>query len=337
MKAVVLRFLFRVVISLTITVLLAPFGHQPLSAQTRPDTLPLTIQGSVVSRPSGSPLAGAVIRVGATAMVVSGEGGGFRLEGIPPGTHRVVVTCLGHQPLETDVTFSRSGSLVLPLVAVEPLLATGEQGSIRGRLRVTGGEGSTEGGTVTLPELGLARITGRDGTFLFPEVPAGTHAVTVALLGYSERRESVEVVAGRMTELDIPLFVEPIPLEGITVTARPRWIVSTGLFRRLENRNAYTGRAWTREEIERLDPVFVQDLVESLPGVSYDPVEGYRAQRRGCRLALYIDDAPMPGFDLAVLDPRQIEAIEVYYGGGLRIPAEYGSRHCGVILVWLRH
>ena len=37
------------------------------------------------------------------------------------------------------------------------------------------------------------------------------------------------------------------------------------------------------------------------------------------------------------LDPRQIEAMEVYYGGGMRIPVEYGSRHCGVILVWLRH
>lgn len=312
-------------------------GRRPGLAQTPADTLPLTILGKVVGLPSGEPLMGAVIRIEGLATVVSREGGEFRLEGIRPGTLRVVVTCLGYQRLETDVAFLRSGSLVLPLVSTEPPPGGGEPGAIRGRVRVAGGNEGAEGAAVTLPGLGLTRIADRTGAFTFPEVRPGIHVITVGLLGYATRGDSVEVLPGRITELDVPLSIEPIPIEGITVTARSRWIASTGLYRRLENRNAYTGRVWTREEIEKVDPVFVQDLVENVPGVSYDPVEGYRTQARRCRLAVYVDDAPMPGFDLRLLEPRQIEAIEVYYGGMTRMPVEYGYKHCGVILVWLRH
>jgi len=281
---------------------------------------------------------GALIRIAGVETQVSGERGEFRLEGIRPGTRKMVVTCLGYRPLETDVTFVRSGELVLPLAPAEPRATDAQVGAIRGRVRVAGGREALEGATITLPALGLARVTDREGAFSFPDVPPGLHAISIALLGYAKRVDSVQVAAGRVTDLDVPLSVEPIPLEGITVTAEPRWLASTGFYRRIENRYAYyPGRAWTREEIEKLDPLFIQDLVESVPGVSYDPARGYTTRSRSCRLALYVDDAPMPDFDLRVLDPRQIEAMEVYYGGMSQMPTEYGHKHCGVILVWLRH
>ena len=44
-----------------------------------------------------------------------------------------------------------------------------------------------------------------------------------------------------------------------------------------------------------------------------------------------------PHFDLDLIEPRHIEALEVYYGNSAEMPVEYGWKHCGVILVWLKH
>jgi hypothetical protein len=55
---------------------------------------------------------------------------------------------------------------------------------------------------------------------------------------------------------------------------------------------------------------------------------------RGCRLAIFVDDFRMdPWFDLDHIDPRRVEALEVYHGTPM--PSRY-LRECGVILVWLK-
>jgi hypothetical protein len=51
-------------------------------------------------------------------------------------------------------------------------------------------------------------------------------------------------------------------------------------------------------------------------------------------MQVYID-ARMDDFDLDKLEPRLVEALEVYHGNQAEIPPGYGP--CGVIFVWLKH
>jgi hypothetical protein len=135
-------------------------------------------------------------------------------------------------------------------------------------------------------------------------------------------------------ELTVELPVQPIPLEGFTVTAQahPRWLVSSGFFRR--RGRAYEGKQWTRGELAELDPVFLQDVLATVPGIRSRGSDGMYG-RGQCRLSVFVDDFEMEDwFDLDMIDPRNVEALEVFHGIGK--PGEF-FWHCGVVLVWLKH
>lgn len=52
-------------------------------------------------------------------------------------------------------------------------------------------------------------------------------------------------------------------------------------------------------------------------------------------MLLFVDDFRWDDFDLDMIDPRNIEALEVYAGNAAELPGGYGT--CGVIWVWLKH
>jgi hypothetical protein len=84
--------------------------------------------------------------------------------------------------------------------------------------------------------------------------------------------------------------------------------------------------------------VFVEELATQVLGVRRGLSRAGKKiliGRRGCRLRLYIDDVLMDGFNLDHLEPRNIQALEVWHGNKAEKPGEY--RHCGVILAWLKH
>ena len=86
--------------------------------------------------------------------------------------------------------------------------------------------------------------------------------------------------------------------------------------------------------MEEADPMFIGDLISTVPGVRSMGMEGHYG-RRGCKLTVFVDDVIMDDwFHLDLLEPRNIEALEVYQGQGK--PGEF-FWHCGVILVWLTH
>jgi hypothetical protein len=87
-------------------------------------------------------------------------------------------------------------------------------------------------------------------------------------------------------------------------------------------------------ELEEMDPMFVGDVITTVPGVRSMGADGYFG-RRQCRLSVFVDDMLMDrSFHLDMLEPRNIEALEVYHGLGK--PGEF-FWHCGVVLVWLKH
>lgn len=63
--------------------------------------------GRVLMDSTQGPIAGAEITLStATQTVVSNDAGEFRLSGVPPGQHRVLVRRLGYGPLDTTITFA---------------------------------------------------------------------------------------------------------------------------------------------------------------------------------------------------------------------------------------
>lgn len=323
-----------------------------LKAQERPDTTLVTVTGTIVDLYTRQPVRNVMIQLPDLDITLFTDNDGrFTLPPLRRGAFRMVLRKLGYAPTEGDFTVDRGGSFELALTPdyeVDP----SARGSVLGWVTDGATGAPLESAVISLDPLGIRRLSDARGWFDLGEVPGGGYVLTVESLGHETRTDSIRVLGGRTLEIRVQLYTEPIELEGITVSARSRFLETAGFFRR--QGQGYTGRQWTAEEIEMKDRVFVEDLVTELIGVR--PGRSRRGQKvifarggahGGCALALYIDDVLMndptdpigPHFDLDLIDPRHIEALEVYYGNLAEMPAEYGlwRGHCGVILVWLKH
>jgi hypothetical protein len=288
--------------------------------------------GQVVDLTTGRPLENALIRVrGLGVHALSDSTGQFQLKDTRPGVYRMNITCPGYREVAGDFTVIRQGSFRIALSPVE-LGPDAEPGRIVGRVYAPETGDPIPDAEVSIADLRLRRTTNRTGWFEFPEVPPGIHVLRAVFLGRETREDSVFLDDNQLLEIEVQLPIEPIPVEGITITAHPRWLVASGFFRR--RGRGYEGRQWTRAELEEVDPVFLQDVISTVPGVRSMGAEGLYGRRR-CRLTVFVDDVEMDDwFHLDLLEPRNIEALEVYHGVGK--PGEF-FWYCGVILVWLKH
>ncbi len=308
-----------------------------LAGQEPADTSRVTITGTVVDRYTRQSVRNALVQLPELDRTVfSDDDGRFTLPDLRRGVYTMVVRKAGYVPSEGDFTVERAGTFELVLTPVTPSDPTA-RGSVIGWVTDGSSGRPVASATVSISSLGLRRLTDRRGWFDLGELPSGAYLLGVESLSYETLEDSIHVPGGQTLEVRIPLATEPIELEGITVTAHSRFLESAGIFRR--QGKGYSGRQWLAEEIEELDPVFVEDLVTQVIGLRRGRTRGGEKAifgRRGCRLSLYIDDVLMNDFDLDHLEPRNIQALEVWHGNRAEMPVEYLS-HCGVILVWLRH
>lgn len=304
-----------------------------LSPQVRSDTLRITVVGRVVDRVTGLGVENAVIRVPELGLhVLSDSTGHFPLPGLTPGVFQMTVSCLGYSAEEGEFTVLREGSFEIALSPVD-FDPNAEPGRILGRVKAAETGDPIQDAEVLLADVGMRRGTSSTGWFEFPEIPPGTHVLKVSFLGRETQVDTVFLGENQLLEVDIPLPIEPISLEGITVTAYPRWLVASGFFRR-RGRN-YEGRQWTSDELEEIAPMFLGDVIETIPGVRRSGVKGDLFGRGRCKLTVFVDDVEMDDwFSLDQLDPLRVEALEVYHGSPK--PGEF-FWYCGVVLVWLKH
>jgi hypothetical protein len=307
-----------------------------LSGQEPPDTALISITGTVVDARTHKPVAGALISLPAQGLsVVAGRDGAFSLGSLRRGTYQLVVSCRGYRTSQGDLAVVRTGSLRLDLVP-EAEADTLLLGRVVGRVTdLKTGQPLPLVSIAILPE-GSGQISDAEGRFLFPLVPPGPHLLRVEALGYQPREDSVNVAEGVTLDVGIPLSPAPLALAGITVTMRSRFLESAGFFRRKEAN--YNGRQWMATELAAIDPMFLEDVISTVPAVrqrrSLTGRKVYEG-RLGCRMQVYIDDVRMDDFDLDKLEPRFVEALEVYHGNLAEMPPGYGN--CGVIFVWLKH
>ncbi len=180
------------------------------------------------------------------------------------------------------------------------------------------------------------RITDATGHFRFDRVPAGDYRLVVTFIGYHDLTDTLSVPAESDLSLDLKLSVSPITLEPLVVVTRRQNPLMEGFERR---RAQSVGSFVTREQIEERHPIYVSQLLMTVPGVRVVPVSGWGYAvflREGCRPVIWIDGVRIE-HDNAVdqmLDPEDVEAIEVYRGA--EVPIQFGPTPCGAVVFWTR-
>ena len=293
-----------------------------------------TIVVEVVDRATERPLENVVVQLpDAGIQAITDADGRVRLEGLGRGTYRMILSRPGYEKEEGDFAVLRSGALRIGLQPLD-ISSDASTGIIVGRVSARGSGEPLSAVTVTLVGTELRAETMSDGLFEIRNVPPGRYVLRAERLGMATREDSIFVPPGRGLEVNVRLSTRPIPLEGFTVTAHSKWLVTSGFFRRQKTR--YEGQQWDRTLLEQLRPEILQDVLETVPWVISTPTRGYMYRGR-CRMTVFVDDLMMPSwFDVDMIAPDRIEALEVYHGAGSTMPIEY-QRYCGVILVWLKH
>lgn len=198
-------------------------------------------------------------------------------------------------------------------------------------------------GIVLRPENGedvIRRAADEEGRFGFPLLPAGSYAIEIQALGYHAIRETVPI--RRVAEVQVTVEMIPVALEldAVVVVTERRGRLDLAGFN--DRRQSGFGRYLTREDIERRNPLYVSDLLRTVPGVRVVPGgfgSGNEVRLRGgCRPTVFIDGlrvAAIEGFGIDdLLMAYDIEGIEVYQG--IQTPVQFQGGSCGSIVVWTR-
>ncbi len=184
------------------------------------------------------------------------------------------------------------------------------------------------------------RRTDAQGRFAFVDVPPGTYALTLTLLGHVTLHDTLDVQEGADTEVVSELSISPIPLDPI-VTVVPRRPLLQGFERRRKTgRGAYLGR----EEIVGMNAVRVGDLLRGFAGTSVVRLDhgGYGVRMRdGCAPSIWVngvrtvnDRRSEIGLD-EIVEPLEVVGIEVYRDPAA-MPAQFTTGSCGAVLFWTR-
>ena len=161
----------------------------------------------------------------------------------------------------TSVSTSDSASPVALLRGV---------GRVRGH--VTGATGRPiSGARVTVWGTGMETVTSSDGEFTLGNLPGGTHTLEARALGFAPALQPVDIVSGTPGAAEVELTNLGIMLDTIKVTAQRVYTRPLQDFERRKRMGF--GRFFDETEIERRRPIFLTDLLRTLPGVRVVPSE----------------------------------------------------------------
>jgi len=142
-----------------------------------------------------------------------------------------------------------------------------------------------------------------------------------------------------------------VVVSGRSVSVPPRF--ESAYRRAASGRGAY----FTREEIEATNPRDLQTLVQRVPAVMINeraitfqkcqgglpsPGAGGIGKAQEAKVQVYVDGRKTSASDgesalevLQNIPPSQVQIMEVYNGSS-RIPGEYSTDACAVILIWTK-
>jgi hypothetical protein len=322
------------------------------------------VAGTVTDAVSGNPIALAVVTAAGTGRRTQTDATGtFGLEGLPPGTHSLVLRQPGYVTRrgEVDVAADQPtiiGAEFLALTPVPQVAGTAMESETNTPVvDVWMTLISTEGDSV--------KMTRSDslGAFVLTAPEPGLYYVRARRLGYAPGVQGpFQLDVGQAVKVEFSLRQLAFALDSLSVTAEAvdQYLTDVGFYARQKSNRGYF---MDREQIEqRLANVAdVQQLLSVLPGVKIgEGIPGSAGsvmnfQRGQATLGgkcsqprVFVDGLPVgneaiggglsqPQFVALsqVVQPEDVYAVEVYRTPS-QIPPEFGGPEtlCGVLLIW---
>lgn len=222
------------------------------------------------------------------------------------------------------------------------------------------------GAEVVIPDLGLSARADARGEFRLVDIPPGTHKVIARSLGYSPLETELTFAPNQTDERTLHLSRVTV-LDSMVTTA------SAGSMRSFdENRRIGLGRFLTREDLAKKEGQSMASVMTQFSGADIKRPQSssraWLASSRGaqslsgseltvpssedavvgakpaCYAHIWIDGVQVyrgregePLYDLSMISPKDIEAIE-YYTGPAQTPSQYSGfkSACGVLVIWRR-
>lgn len=204
------------------------------------------------------------------------------------------------------------------------------------------------------------RVTDAQGGFQYPIRRPGTYRLRVTRVGYAVVT-TPDLVTGANSYLNVEVRLksDAVLLAPVAVVARSSSNPSPVLDNFHARMRSGFGTFFTREDIQRLRPTYLSDLVTRVPGL-WVSTSGRGTERqiysgrnaggvaRDCPAQIYVDGRLMNprvsgGGDVVgmtldeAVHPNDVEGIEIYRGLAT-VPAEFltPDARCAVIAVWTR-
>jgi outer membrane receptor for ferrienterochelin and colicins len=200
-----------------------------------------------------------------------------------------------------------------------------ETGEVHGMVRDEQGN-LLEGAQVQVKSLNLGAVAKETGHYHIHNIPAGEREITVSVTGYKSATRKVNVLAGKVVELNFVLKQTIFEMDQITITGTR----TERLLRDVPVRTEII----TSEDIESKGAVNFYEALEGIPGIrveqqcSYCNFSTVRMQGlESGHVQVLIDGKPtfsgLPGvYGLQQIPASNIDRIEVVKGAG---SALYGS------------
>ncbi len=220
----------------------------------------------------------------------------------------------------------------------------------RGLARVTGHVRRTNGAPVDRAQVlvigtGASTLTDAAGAFAIDSLPAGSRELEVRALGFVPANTVVDLRTHMTATADLTLTNRVAQLEAVTVFGTAPKRDEAGGF--AERSRGIFGRFFTAEQIRRIAPASVPDLMRMVPGLRVTTAQGSlmnTVTSRGDGLeSACLPDVFIDGFLVAdgatsldtLVRPSEIGAIEVYVDQNT-VPVQFRRGPCGSIVIWTR-
>jgi len=296
------------------------------------------VPGTVIDADDGTPLQYAVVGIPELgAWALSEADGSFNLEVTSPGIYSLVVVKRGWYLLDTDASLPGQGPLEIQLFKEQEDDPVG-QGRLVGRVFDESSGNPVSKATVRITPTDQTARTDSRGRFIISGISAGAVLMEIERRGTTLRTDTLATLPGVTLAVEIGLSSDPAEKPDVAVEVWPRYLESVGFYRRAEgSRGNRFGRLFLEEQGRNR----LADIIQAaVPGLRVEMgrmgrrVVTTRANAGGrCTMGIYLDNAPLPGFDIDTYPLDWVEALETYER--MDVPFEYNNS-CGVILLWSR-
>jgi hypothetical protein len=197
---------------------------------------------------------------------------------------------------------------------------------------------------------GTDRSTRTDarGFWRFPNPPPGPRVVVARRTGYVPYVRELVVGSQGNDTLTLLLRRFPTRLSAVEVTARSTSAQADAaeLAERLMQIRVGSGRLFTRDEILRMHPHSIAELIFGIPGIMVTRTQNEivaTTTRAGagvmtvdgqpCQLQFYLDNTPISNEGVVILDPTTFRSVEVYPQAVVLTGLAMRHDRCGAIVI----